>query len=93
MLQLAENKRIAVKSLNDEQKLFYLYQNLLFKDSNSVRKYSIIEEVITLHNVCDVQYTGGYREYSGGYHEYTGGVQYTGGKYEYTGRYHNKCGG
>ena len=37
MLQIVENKCITVKSLNDEQKL---YQNLLLKYSNSVRKYS-----------------------------------------------------
>ena len=49
MLQLVENKCIALKSLNDEQELFTFlqtrteksvvaYQNLLVKDSNSVRK-------------------------------------------------------
>ena len=40
MLKLAANKCVAVKSLNNEQKLSYLYQNLLLKDSNCVRKYS-----------------------------------------------------
>ena len=49
MLQLVENKYVAFKSLNDEQKLFIFsqmrtkktvvaYQNLLLKDSNSARK-------------------------------------------------------
>ena len=55
MLQLVENKCIAVKSLNDEQKLFNLYQNLLLKDSNSVFIQVNNLEVITLHNVCAVQ--------------------------------------
>ena len=40
MLQLVENKCIAVKSLNYEQKLFNLCQNLLLKDSHSARKFS-----------------------------------------------------
>ena len=49
MLQLVENRYVAFKSLNDEQKLFFFsqmrtkksvvaYQNLLLKDSNSARK-------------------------------------------------------